>query len=210
LKVYRDGRDLHSEVAIGMYGEAFTKEQRVQCKMFNFSYLYGGNEYSFAKDAGLDIAVAKRFVRDYNNLMPEGLAWKREQFAKLKRDGYVQTRFGRRRHFPLLVSSNMDEARKACVHMPIASTANDLTLLSGIAIQKQLPEFNMQRLHEIPGVVLEVHDSVIVECPENEAEEVAQLMKDTMTKIAVDVYPQIPWVADADVSKRWAEPLPHP
>lgn len=210
LKVYAEGRDLHSEVAVGMFGEGFTKAQRVQCKMFNFSYLYGGNEYSFAKDAGLNIAVAKQFVHDYNRLMPVGLEYKREQFKKLKRDGYVETIFHRRRHFPLLTDANREEARKACVHMPIASTANDLTLMSGIAIQKQMPEFNVKRLHEIPGVVLEVHDSVIAEVPENEAEDVAKMMHETMERVASEVYPQLPWKADADIGKRWAEPLPHP
>lgn len=210
LDVYAHDRDLHSEVAIGMFGENYTYEQRMQTKMFNFSYLYGGNEFSFAKDAGLNIAIAKKFVKDYNRLMPVGLAWKKEQLVKLKRDGYVETIFGRRRHFPVITRANAEEARKACVHMPIASTANDMTMLSGIAIQRQLPEYNVDTVHKTAGVVLEVHDSVVVECPENEAPEIAEMMKTTMERIASEVYPQLPWKADADISKRWAEPLPHP
>lgn len=210
LDVYMHNRDLHSEVAIGMFGEDYTYEQRMQTKMFNFSYIYGGNEYSFAKDAGLNISIAKQFVRDYNNLMPVALEWKKEQFKRLLRDGYVETVFHRRRHFPLITQSNREDARKACVHMPIASTANDMTMLSGIEIQRQLPEFDVKRVHEIPGVVLEVHDSVIVECPKNEAEDVAKMMQQTMEKIASEVYPQLPWKADADIGERWAEPLPHP
>jgi len=210
IKVYSEGRDLHSEVAIGMYGPNFTKAQRVQCKMFNFSYLYGGNEHSFAKDAGLNIAVARQFVQDYNRLMPVGLEWKREQLRKLKRDGYVETIFHRRRHFPLITSANAEEARKACVHMPIASTANDLTMMSGIQIARQMPEYDVKRLNEIPGVVLEVHDSVIAEVPKDEADEIAAMMKQTMERVASEVYDQIPFKADADVSKRWCEPIPHP
>lgn len=197
LDVYKNNRDLHTEVSIGMYGEGFSKEQRVQCKMFNFSYIYGGNEYSFAQDSGLNISVAKRFVQDYNNLMPVALEWKREQFRKLLAQGYVETIFHRRRHFPVITASNREEARKACVHMPIASTANDLTLLSGIEIENRCR-----------NVVLLVHDSVITLARPDEAQDIADMMIDVMQTTASTYYPQIPWKCDADIGVRWAEPVP--
>lgn len=199
INVYRNGRDLHTEVARAMYGDTYTKEQRVMCKMFNFSYVYGGNEYSFAQDQGLKIEVAKQFVKDYNTNMPDLLKYRGAQFRKLKEDGFVQTIFGRRRHFPIITSENEDDARKACVHMPTASTASDLTLMSAIKMEQM----------GIP-VVLTVHDSVIAEVPEAQAETTGNLMMSIMSEMGQRFLPQVPWEADKDISVRWAKPLPHP
>jgi len=201
LGVYRDGRDLHNEVAIGMHGEDFTKEQRVMCKMFNFSYLYGGSEYSFAEDAGLNLDIARKFVQDYNRLMPQGLEYKRSQFRKLKREGYVETVFGRRRRFPFLIQRNYDDARKACVHMPCASTASDLTLLSGLKLND-----------EGYDVVLMIHDEVIMEVDDDPATiaQASTRMAEVMKGTAMMWIPEVPWPMTADdveVKKRWAKPL---
>jgi uracil-DNA glycosylase family 4 len=197
LQVYKDGRDLHTEVAVAMYSNEYTKEQRVLCKMFNFSYVYGGTEYSFAQDSGLNIDVARQFVRNYNELMPIGKQYKVDSLKELKEKGYVETIFGRRRHFPLITLANIDEARKAAVHMPCASTASDLTLISAMdAMDLGIP------------VVLTVHDSVVAECWAERAEadgaKIAEIMKGNGDRYL----PEVPWKADVEIGQRWAEPLP--
>lgn len=204
LEVYANNRDLHSEVAQAMYGSGYTKHQRVMCKMFNFSYLYGGSEYSFAKDAGLNINVAKKFVQDYNRVMPKLAAYRKTQFHKLAEQGYVQTRFGRRRRFPIITRVNEDDARKACVHSPIAGTASDLTLLS-------LCELNEQGY----AVVLTVHDSILVEV--DDAQEVSTpkgirytsettiYASEVMKKTGEKYLPEVAWKSDPEVRPRWAE-----
>lgn len=194
LKVYQDGRDLHTEVAVAMFGQGFTKEQRVLCKMFNFSYIYGGSEYSFAQDSGLNITVARQFVRDYNRLMPVALEFKQKQLETLKRQGYVSTVFGRRRHFPLITMDNVEDARKAAVHMPCAGTASDLTLLSALDAQDE----------GIP-VVLAVHDSVLAECREDLAEAQGQRIAELMEANGKRFLPQVPWKVDVEVGDRWAK-----
>jgi DNA polymerase-1 len=192
LNAYRSQRDLHSEVALAMYGPDFTKAQRVICKMFNFSYVYGGSEYSFAESSGLPIEVARQFVRDYNKNMPIALQWKKDQLQKAMDDGYVETIFGRRRHFPLIVPENLDDVRKACVHMVIASTASDLTLMSVIEAEDAgLP------------VVLSVHDSVIVEVPEDVAEVAAMQLHKIMTSVGNKYLPDVPWNVDVEIRKFW-------
>jgi DNA polymerase-1 len=197
--VYKDDRDLHTEVTVAMFGDGYTKEQRVQCKMFNFSYLYGGTEYSFAMDAGLNVDVARQFVQRYNELMPTGLAWKREQLRLARTQGYVETRFGRKRRFPFITQETLDDARKACVHMPCASSASDLTLLSAISLENA-------GVH----VVLTVHDSVIAECRYEDSKEISELMVSTMQRMGDKYFPEVPWKVDVSVRQRWAEPLPHP
>ena len=193
IDVYEHDRDLHTEVAIAMYGPNYTKEQRVMCKMFNFSYAYGGTEKSFAEDAGLNIQVAREFVKNYNNNMPKALRWKASQFQQMQDKGEVTTIFGRKRRFPLITAQNFDDARKASVHMPVASTANDLTLISAVRLWQQ----------NIP-IVLTVHDSIIAEVPEKDALEVATLMEETMRRVGEEFLPQVKWKADAEIKDRWA------
>jgi len=197
LDVYEHGRDLHSEVAIGMYGNDYTKVQRVQTKMFNFSYLYGGNKWSFAQDAGLNIRMAEQFVDDYDALMPVGKQYKRDQFKLLKEQGYVESVFGRRRHFPLITSRNKDEAKKACVHMPTASAASDLTLLSGIEAEERWG-----------NVVLMVHDEVIIEADLSLMKEQGISLAKIMEEMGDKYLPGVPWKTDIEEKSRWAEQLP--
>ena len=194
LDAYRNDRDLHSEVARAMYGPNFTKADRVICKMFNFSYVYGGSEYSFADSAGLPVDTARNFVRQYNANMPQALKWKSEQFKRAQKQGYVETIFGRRRHFPLITRTNLDEVRKSCVHMVIASTASDLTLKSLIQIENE----------GIP-VVLSVHDSVLAEVPEAQAEEAARRMEQIMEEMGRKYLPDVPWKVDAEIRQHWYE-----
>ncbi len=196
LKVYLEGRDLHSEVAIAMYGEDWTKAQRVLTKMFNFSYLYGGSEYSFAEDAGLPIHIARKFVHDYNDVMPRLNEWKREQFELARTQGYVVSPFGRKRRFPLITRENQNDVRKAAVHAPVAGTASDLTQLS---LKKAVELDHL--------VVLTVHDSIGELAREEVAEERAAELSKIMEDTATHYFPQLPWKVDADIRDRWC-PLP--
>lgn len=194
-QVYKDDRDLHSEVALAMYGDSYSKEDRVRCKMFNFSWVYGGNEYSFAQDSGLPIAKAKQFVRDYERQMPVAVAWKASQLQQARTKGYVSSPFGRRRHFPLIVDSNLDDTRKAAVHMPCASTASDLNLLAAIEL-----------VDEGFDVKLLVHDSIITDIDEGRAVEAQEYIQNKMVSVATKYLPDITWKADGEVRYRWCDP----
>lgn len=195
LQAYKDGRDIHSEVAVAMFGEDFTHEQRVQCKMFNFSYVYGGTEYSFAEDAGLPISVAREFVKRYDRVMPVARKWKQDQFKLMRKQGYVETLFGLRRRFPLITPDNQDDARKASVHSVVAGTAAAVTVLA----QTKL-------IMEGVPVVMSVHDSIEFDSPidrvEEDAEHVVQVMLDT----ASEHMPEVPWKVDKEIGPRWVEP----
>lgn len=195
LEAYRNGRDIHSEVAIAMYGPNYTKAQRVRTKMFNFSYVYGGSEYSFARDAGLPIAEATAFVRKYNSVMPDLAKYRVDQFKKMDEQGYVQSPFGRRRHFEIITRVNADDARKAAVHAPVAGTASDLTTLSACLLNEQGFE-----------VVLTVHDSVILEVPEGEADKIATFVQEVMEGTGAQYLPEVKWKADPEVRQRWCDP----
>jgi len=197
LSVYREGRDLHNEVALALYGEHYTKEQRSMCKMFNFAYLYGGTEYSFAYDTGMDAKEATAWVRRFNELM-EGLsAWRGTQFHVLQEMGYVESPTGRRRRFPLLLDKNRADAKKAVVHAPCAGTASDLTLAALVEVQRTAPEDE--------HLLIMVHDSNIAECPDDDDRiaQAAARLKRLMGQSAFDVFgDEIPFVVDVDIGYR--------
>jgi len=194
MNAYLHGEDLHTKVAIAMYGPDFKKEERQRCKMFNFSYLYGGNEWSFARDAGLNIDMARRFVHDYDKVMPTLAEYRVTQYNLMRTQGYVESIFGRRRRFALITNSNKDDVRKACVHAPVASTASDLTLMSAIRCWRE----------GVP-VILLVHDSVIADSPESEAEEVTRFIGKTMKEVGEEYLPSIPWIVDEETVRHWSE-----
>lgn len=194
LDVYRSNRDLHTEVAVAMYGPNFQKEERQRCKMFNFSYIYGGNEYSFARDAGLDVTKAREFVHEYNKVMPELAKYRVSQYNFMLENGYVQSIFGRRRRFVLITSSNKDDARKACVHAPVAGTASDLTMISAIECWRD----------GIP-ILMTVHDSVISDTPAKIAPEVTEHISRKMEEVGTRYLPEIPWKTDMETVTHWAE-----
>jgi len=198
LQVFKDGRDLHSEVARAMYGDDFTKEQRMLAKMFNFSYLYGGNEHSFAEDAGLPINVAIEFVRKYNQVMPDLKKWKDAQEAFMMENGYVRYRTGACRRYPLILDNNRDDARKSSYNAPVQGTASNMTSLSA---WRALPHVRSYG----GNILLLVHDSIIgeapVECVEQVAREVSQIMEQT----AGEFFQTVKWVSDAEVGERWSQ-----
>lgn len=195
MDVYTQGRDLHSEVAVAMYGDDFTKEERQLCKNFNFSYLYGGTQYSFANEVGLDMATARRFVRRYNKVMSGLSEWKNKQFSMLRRRGYVDTPTGRRRRFPIVTRKNQDDARKASVHAVVSGSASDLNLISMIRIARM----------DLEGVriLLTVHDEIDFAIREDRLEEVIPVLIETMEEVGSDIFPQLPWKADAEVGPAW-------
>jgi DNA polymerase-1 len=195
LDVFQHGRDLHSEVARAMYGDNYTYEQRMDCKMFNFSYLYGGSEHSFAADAGLPLSVAKAFVRQYNNVMKGLAAWKLEQLQKMKEQGYVETVTGRRRRIPLITHMNLEDARKSSVHAPVAGAASDLTLQSFIEVHNW----------GLDGVraLIAVHDEIDIEVHKDRVKDVVPKVIRMMEEIASSAFPQVPWKADAEVGPSW-------
>lgn len=208
LDVYNNDRDLHDEGTNSMYGTAQEiavqqglsdedaqtrwKEDRTNVKMFNFSYLYGGNEFSFAQKSGFPFEKARAFVRRYEQNMPRLAAWKARQFELVKQCGFVESIFGRRRRWAFITNSNSDEARKSAAHFKVASPSSDITLLS-----------LCQMVKEGIDVQLTVHDSNVACAHESEVADVSRRMQEIMYDIAVEHIPEVRWKVDADISYRW-------
>ena len=193
--------DIHAKTASDVYkiplGEV-TKNQRRDAKVINFGVLYGMGPHALAQNTGMSFADAKAFIDEYFRLRAPIRKYIDETIAMAKREGYVETYFGRRRPTPDVQSSNFvvrQAGERAAANMPIQGTEADLMKMAMLDVEKKLEGLGEQ--------VLQIHDSILVECPEKNAEAVGTLLKETME----NVYPDLGIKLKVDVStgKNWGE-----
>jgi uracil-DNA glycosylase family 4 len=194
LKIYREGRDLHTEVGTAFFGKDFNHEHRMLVKKFNFGYIYGGG-FSILTDADFPEDQARAFLKVYRENMKVAEAWRDKQFEDTRKRGYVQSRFGRRRRYPLITRNNAIDVKHASINMPVQATASDINMLAAKRLQD-----------EGYRVLITIHDSVIVEVPEEEAEWHSSHVKQVMEEVGATYYPEVGWKADPKILKRWASP----
>lgn len=201
IEAFNNDRDIHTETAAlinGIPASEVTKEMRYAAKAVNFGILYGQGTFGLANGAGISLAEAKDFIDKYFAVRPklkEMITTFRNQADKR---GYVETLLGRRRPTPDAKSPNYmvrEGAFRAAINMPIQGTAADLTKMAMTAVDPLLPEGASQ--------LLQIHDSILVECREADAAKVGQLLKKTMENI----YPQlgVNLRVDVSVGKNWGE-----
>jgi len=194
INAYAEGLDVHGEAATEVFGPNWTKEDRVKTKMMVFSFLYGGTEFSMSNEYEMPLDEARSVVRKFIRAMPTLAEYRDRMWRTMREQGYVETRFGRRRRFPLITQHNREDARKASMNMPIQSEANDITVESFCRLTE-----------EGYDTLLTVHDSVILEAPEQCAEEVGEYVKQVMEETARKHFPEVVWKADVDIFDRWGE-----
>ncbi len=227
IGAFNNDQDIHvltAAAVLNIEPEEVTKEMRYRAKAVNFGILYGQGPHGLASGTGMSFAEAREFITKYFMIRPklkvylEGL---REQALK---KGYVETLLGRRRPTPDVRSSNFmvrEGAYRQAVNMPIQGTAADLTKLAMVKIEAKLQSWIEDRglkIEEktrpqspipnpqsagVPRQLLQIHDSILVECAEQDAEAVGKLMKETMEA----VYPElgVKLKVDVDSGKNWGE-----
>lgn len=201
ISAFNEDRDIHTETAAliqGVPAEEVTKEMRYAAKAVNFGILYGQGVHGLSEGTGISYADAKKFIDKYFEVRP-ALKGMIERFRDEAKDrGYVETVMGRRRPTPDVQSSNFivrEGAYRAAINMPIQGSAADLTKMAMTAIDPKLPEGAFQ--------IMQIHDSIMVECRKEDAEVVSEMMKQTMEQI----YPELGVSLRVDVSigKNWGE-----
>ncbi len=198
VKAFNKDEDIHqltSAAILGIKPEEVTKEQRYQAKAVNFGIMYGLGPHGLAVQTGMTFGEARDFIAKYFKIRPKLKTYIDGLREKATDDGYVETLLGRRRPTPDVHSSNFmvrEGAYRAAINMPLQGTAADLTKLAMVNLQKVLDDDCK--------MLLQIHDSVMVECPSNKADEVAKVMKDTMesvyklpVKLTVDVHTGKNW-----------------
>lgn len=207
VSMFNRGADIHLTTAAEVYGrspEDVTKQMRSAAKTINFGVLYGMSPHGLAAATGMNFTQAKSFIDEYFKVRAPLLGYLNGLKEQAKKDGYVETLLGRRRPMPDIHSSNFivrQAAERAAMNMPIQGTEADLMKLAMVAVQRELEKQFAQTAQ--PQQLLQIHDSILVECTEDDAEKVADILKTTMEAI----YPDLPvkLAVDTSIGDNWGE-----
>jgi DNA polymerase-1 len=202
-EAFKSGMDIHTVTASQVFGvapEEVTPLQRRHAKAVNFGIVYGISEYSLSEDIGVSFYEAKNYIESYLEKYSGVRAYMKQVVADAREQGYTQTLYGRKRYIPELKASNFNirqGAERIALNTPIQGTAADLIKLAMIRVDQALAEkFPEAKL------LLQVHDELIVECPEAIAREVAELVSREMEQVASL---KVPLTAEAKIGKSWFE-----
>ena len=204
-KVMRDafisGQDIHTVTASQVFGvapEQVTSLQRRHAKAVNFGIVYGISEFSLSEDIGVSRWEAKEYIENYLTNYSGVRSYMKRVVEEARAAGFTKTIYGRKRDIPELKSSNFNirqGAERIALNTPIQGTAADLIKLAMIHVDKALRESYPEA-----KLLLQVHDELIVECPEEMAEEVAALVSTQMQQVA---QLSVPLTAEAKYGKSW-------
>ncbi len=203
IEAFSSGVDIHTATASQVFQmpiDMVTPVMRSRAKAVNFGIVYGIGAFSLSKDIGVTRSEADSYIKNYLATYPSVAEYMENTIKKAKLDGFVTTYFGRRRYLPELTSSNgMMRAfgERVARNAPIQGTAADIIKLAMIKVYNRLAL-------EIPTakLILQVHDELIVECDEKDAESVSKLLSEEMQN-AVNLAVKL--VADASYGKTWLE-----
>ena len=200
-EAFCSGMDIHTATAAQVFGvdhEHVTSLQRRHAKAVNFGIVYGISEFSLSEDIGVSRYEAKRYIENYLANYSGVRDYMKQVVVDARENGFTKTLYGRKRYIPELKSSNFNirqGAERIALNSPIQGTAADLIKLAMIRVEEALNE----RFPEAE-LLLQVHDELIVECPESIAQQVADLVSDVMR--SVDAL-SVPLIADAKYGKSW-------
>ncbi len=200
LEAFNRDADIHVETAALIYGikpSAVTKDQRYSAKAVNFGIMYGLGPHGLSVSSGMDYGASKDFITKYFQIRPRLKKYIDSLRTQAEEQGYVETLLGRRRPTPDVRSSNFvvrEAAYRAAINHPLQGTAADLMKLAMIEIAKKLPAD--------AHMLLQIHDSLLVEVPPQKADQAGKILKDTMEKVY-----KLPVRLKVDISigKNWGE-----
>ena len=200
---FANNLDIHTVTASQVFDvepEQVTALQRRHAKAVNFGIVYGISEFSLADDIGVSRYEARSYIDSYLDNYKGVRSYMRNVVEDARASGYTTTLYGRKRYIPELKSSNFNVrqgAERIALNTPIQGTAADLIKKAMIMVSEALTEtFPEAKL------ILQVHDELIVECPEKDAQAVAELISSKMQQVAEL---SVPLVAEAKWGKSWYE-----
>ena len=203
IGAFLSGEDIHRNTAAQVFDmppDFVTPMMRSRAKAVNFGIVYGISAYSLSKDIGVTVSEADQYIKSYLRTYKGVKAYMDRTVAEAAEKGYVSTLFGRRRYLPELKSSNRNLrafGQRVAMNMPIQGTAADIIKIAMVRVYRRLKKEGLRS-----RLILQVHDELIVECPEAEARQVQALVKEEM-EAAVSL--AVPMEVDAKTGKDWGE-----
>ena len=202
-EAFRKGEDIHAVTASQVFGvplDQVTPAMRSRAKAVNFGIVYGISAFSLAQDIGVYQSEAKAYIDAYLAKYHGVREYMADIIESAKRDGYVSTLYGRRRYLPELKVANFNTrsfGERVARNMPIQGSAADIMKLAMVHVDRRLREEGLQA-----RIILQVHDELIVECPEVEAEQAARILTEEMEQVAEL---SVPLTVDAHWGRNWME-----
>ena len=203
ISAFKSGEDIHAVTASQVFNVPLpevTGVHRSRAKAVNFGIVYGISAWSLAQDIGVTPNEAKEYMDAYLSRYHGVREYMKSIVARAREDGYVATLYGRRRALPELKSSNFNTrsfGERVALNMPIQGTAADVIKLAMVNVHRRLRAEGLRS-----RLILQVHDELIAECPEEEAERVCELIKCEMER-AADL--SVTLTAQAGTGKTWAQ-----
>ncbi|HWX23552.1 MAG TPA: DNA polymerase, partial [Vicinamibacteria bacterium] len=202
IETFRRGEDIHdrtSREVFGPFSPLSPEEQRRRSKMINYALLYGKTAFTLARDIGISKSEADEFIRAYFARYPMVRRFIDETLDRARKTGVVRTLLGRLRRLPDLNAKNFPvrmEAERQAINTPVQGSAADLIKKAMIDLDREIAQRGLRS-----RLILQIHDELLLEVPEEEAPEASHLVKTVMENaLSLDV----PLLVDARVGPNWA------
>ena len=203
LEAFRSGQDIHAATAAKIFGcpiEEVTKDQRRRAKTANFGIIYGISAFGLAQQLDCSRSEAQTLINDYFAAFPGVVRYIEESKERARKNGFVETAFGRKRYLPDILSHNATVrafAERNAVNAPIQGTAADIIKIAMVRIHKRMKEAGLQA-----QMTMQVHDELNFNVPEAEVETMRDIV---VTEMQGAMELQIPLIAECGVGKNWLE-----
>ena len=203
IKAFQNGEDIHASTASKLFKiplDQVDKTQRSQAKTVNFGIIYGQGAFALAEQTGLSRTEAKQMIDSYYENYPKLKIFMTEQVEKARKNGFVETILGRKRHLKDINSNNFvvrGHAERNAVNAPIQGSAADVIKIAMIDIDRALSEGGFKT-----KMLLQVHDELLFEVPEEEIEPIKALIKEKMESA---VKTKVPLIVEVGVGNNWME-----
>ena len=201
IETFEKDLDIHAKTASEVFGvpiDEVSKEQRRVAKIINFSVLYGVGAHNLSGTIGVGFYEAKKYIEEYFNAHKPIRELMDNTLKKAQDEGFVETFFGRRRPMPDIKSSNFmirEMAKRAAQNMPIQGTEADLMKRAMLAVDEKIVKAGLGEQ------ILQIHDSILVEVPAENAKNVAEILKQEMESVAPEL--NVKLKVEVSISKDW-------
>ncbi|MCX8125198.1 MAG: DNA polymerase I [Spirochaetes bacterium] len=203
IEAFHKGIDIHAQTASSVFNvpiEEVTDTMRRQAKIINFATIYGVSPYGLSQQADISVEEATKFIEKYFAAYPKIKEYIESTIAFARKNGYVQTLLGRKRYIPEITSTNQfrrEGAERIAINTPIQGTSADMIKVAMINIHKMFCDRHLKS-----RMILQVHDELVFEVPENEKSIVEEIVIGAM-KNAIKL--DVPVVVDTGWGKNWAQ-----
>lgn len=201
IEAYNNSEDIHALTAsriLGIPQNEVTPAQRRDAKAVNFGIIYGMSDYGLSENISVPVYKAKEFIEKYFATYPRVREYMDANVAFAREHGYSVTMLGRRRNLKDITSSNYltrSAAERMAMNTPLQGSAADVVKLAMLAVEKRLAGMKSK-------MILQIHDELIVDAAEDEADEIVRILKEEMEN-AVKL--RVPLIAEANTAKNWGD-----